>query len=139
MVTQPCERSALAPGVQPLHVLIVEDHRDGRETLQVLLEMCGYKVDTAATGIDGVSKALDLRPQVALIDIGLPGINGFEVARRVRARLGKSIHLAACTAYGQPEDMDAGDAAGFDAYLIKPLNAEELLGWLESVQGERGA
>lgn len=133
MVTHPAEK-AVAPLVQPLHVLIVEDHPDGRETLQVLLEMSGYKVDTAVSGTEGVAKALDLRPQAALIDIGLPGINGFEVARRLRARLGSDIHLAACTAYGQPEDMDAGDAAGFDTYLIKPLDVDELLGWLASLQ-----
>ncbi len=116
-----------------MHVLIIEDYPDGRETLRLFLEMNGYRVDVAADGLEGVDKALALQPQVALIDIGLPGLNGYEVARRLREQLAGAIRLAACTAYGQPEDRDAAEAAGFDTYLVKPLNPDTLLGWLRSL------
>ena len=127
MVTQPPPRAA------PLHVLVIEDYADGRETLRLLLELSGFRVDSAASGTEGVEKALALRPHAALVDIGLPGLNGYEVARELRRRLGDRIHLAACTAYGQPEDIDAAEAAGFDKYLVKPVNTDELLTWLRSL------
>jgi CheY-like chemotaxis protein len=132
IATQAVTNEAAEQQHPPLHVLIIEDYADGRETLRLFLELCGYWVDTACNGNEGLDKALGLRPQVALIDIGLPGLDGFEVARRVRATLGTSIRLAACTAYGQPEDRAAALAAGFDLFFVKPVDIDALLEWLES-------
>jgi signal transduction histidine kinase/CheY-like chemotaxis protein len=115
------------------HVLVVEDNPDGRETLRLMLEMWGHQVEVAADGQQGVEQALALRPDVALVDIGLPVLDGYEVARRVRAALGRDIFLIALTGYGQPHDHRRAFEAGFDAHLVKPAEPEELHDLLEQV------
>jgi signal transduction histidine kinase/DNA-binding NarL/FixJ family response regulator len=106
-----------------LHVLVVEDNHDGRESLRDLLELWGHKVSEAASGPEGIEKAFSVRPDVALIDIGLPGLDGNEVARRIRSILGsETISLIAMTGYGQPEDRRRALQAGFDYYLVKPVD-----------------
>ncbi len=120
-------------GVAP-HVLLVEDSEDNREMLQDLLEMDGFRVDVAATGAEAVSQALALRPQIAIVDIGLPIMDGFEVARRVRAALGASISLVALTGYGRAEDRRQTAEAGFDAHLTKPIDLKELEAVLRQVR-----
>jgi signal transduction histidine kinase/CheY-like chemotaxis protein len=115
-----------APG-QGLRILIVEDNQDGRESLRDLLEIWGYRVDLAEDGPAGLEHALAAPPDVALIDIGLPGYDGNEVARRIRANLnGHSPCLIAMTGYGQPEDRGRALEAGFDTYLVKPVEPEML-------------
>ncbi len=116
---QPC-----VPKSRP--VLIVEDNRDGRESLRQLLQLLGYRVEVAQDGYEGVEKALMCHPEVGLIDIGLPGLDGYEVARRLRSALGQSIVLIAYTAYTQPEDRERAFRAGFDAHLGKPAELEWL-------------
>jgi len=112
-----------APPPSGLHVLVVEDNEDGRESLRDLLEIWGHRVDLAENGPEGVKKALSLRPDVALIDIGLPLLDGNEVARDIRAVLPRGeIALIAMTGYGQPEDRRRALQAGFDTYLIKPVD-----------------
>jgi signal transduction histidine kinase/ActR/RegA family two-component response regulator len=121
------EAPAASPKVaQPLRVLVVEDSPDNRETLQDLLEEYGHEVHVALDGAEGVDRALALRPDVAIVDIGLPQLDGFEVARRVRAAVGSQIVLLALTGYGQPEDRTRAAAAGFDAHLTKPLDLDAL-------------
>jgi PAS domain S-box-containing protein len=115
-----------APVKVSRHVLIVEDNPDGRETLQTLLKLLNHRVDVAEDGREGVAKALALRPQVALIDIGLPTLDGYQVARQVRAALGNSVFLIALTGYGQAEDRRRTAEAGFDAHLVKPVDTEQL-------------
>ncbi|MES1244189.1 MAG: ATP-binding protein [Acidobacteriota bacterium] len=111
----------------PLRILVVEDNRDGRESLRDLLEIWGHEVEVAENGPDGVEHALASQPDVALIDIGLPGLDGNEVAQRIRAALdGDRMALVAMTGYGQPEDRRRALQAGFDAYLVKPVDPEEL-------------
>jgi CheY-like chemotaxis protein len=112
--------------VPPRVILIVEDGPDNRETLQELLETLGHTVHVAADGVEGVDVALHVRPEVALVDIGLPRLDGFEVARRVRATLGRQIFLVALTGYGQPEDRTRAAVAGFDAHLTKPMDLDAL-------------
>jgi CheY-like chemotaxis protein len=129
----PARSSMIAPGPRP-HVLLVEDSEDNREMLQDLLEMDGFLVDVAATGPEAVSQALSRRPQIAIVDIGLPLMDGFEVARRVRAELGRSISLVALTGYGQAEDRQRTAAAGFDAHLTKPIDLAELEAVLRQVR-----
>jgi len=117
--------SLMAPS-SPRHILIVEDSEDNRESLQELLESQGHRVDTAMDGEQGVERAIAAHPEVALVDIGLPRLDGYEVARRIRAAGGSDILLVALTGYGQPEDRRRAAAAGFDAHITKPINFTRL-------------
>ena len=114
--------------VEPLKVLIVEDNRDARTTLRMLLALAyGYAVVEAADGASAVQLAIDERPNVALIDIGLPGMDGYEVARRIRTIPEfKDLLLVAVTGWGQEEDRIRSQQAGFDHHLIKPVEPETL-------------
>jgi CheY-like chemotaxis protein len=114
-----------------LRILVIEDNADGREMMRVLLELLGHEVLVAADGQDGVEKALGWHPEVAVIDIGLPRLNGYEVARRLRRELGCEIFLITQTGYGRPEDREQAFAAGFDVHLTKPVDPVELVTWLE--------
>ena len=107
--------------------MIVEDNADAREMLQMLLAVEGHEVDSAEDGRDGLALIERVRPDVALIDIGLPLLNGYDVARMLRARCqGPPVLLVALTGYGQPEDRQRALAAGFDEHLIKPVNLDRL-------------
>jgi CheY-like chemotaxis protein len=125
--------SATPQSRAPLRVLIIEDNRDVRTTLRMLLSMgYGYVVYEAADGASGVRAALDEKPDAALIDLGLPDIDGYEVARRIRARLDRdSILLIALTGYGDIEDQQRTQAAGFDIHLVKPVDSAALVQTLE--------
>ena len=117
-----------------LRILVIEDNQDGRESLRDLLEIWGYRVDLAEDGPSGLQQALDAPPDVALIDIGLPGLDGNEVARRIRASLnGSTPCLIAMTGYGQPEDRGRAMEAGFNTYLVKPVDPETLSRLLSEV------
>jgi CheY-like chemotaxis protein len=107
-------------------ILVIEDNRDVREPLEVLLRELGHDVSSAVDGAQGIDRALELRPDVALVDIGLPRFDGYEVARHVRAALGDAITLVALTGYGQPEDRRRALAAGFDSHLTKPVQLAAL-------------
>ncbi len=107
-------------------VLLVEDNPDSREMLRFLLGLWGHHVEAAADGAQGLAKALDWRPEVAVVDIGLPQLDGYEVARRVRAALDGGVRLIALTAYGSEEDRRRALAAGFDHHLTKPADLEGL-------------
>jgi signal transduction histidine kinase/CheY-like chemotaxis protein len=115
---------------QPCDVLIVEDNDDSRELLTAVLELRGHRVFTAPDGPRGVSEALARRPRVLLVDIGLPGLDGYGVARSVREKLGRSVYMVAITGYGQPEDRMRALEAGFDLHLIKPIDMGVLEGLL---------
>jgi CheY-like chemotaxis protein len=122
---------AEARAQHPLFVLIVEDNPDGRESLRILLELYGYAVAVAADGIEGVDKALRLHPDVVLIDIGLPRLDGYEVCRRLREALGHDVRLIACTAYSDPVMRQRAFDVGFDEFQVKPMNLDELIAHLE--------
>jgi CheY-like chemotaxis protein len=109
----------------------VEDNPDGRESLRLLLSILGHRVDVAADGVEGVTKAVLRQPDIALIDIGLPLLDGYQVARRIRALLGQRIILIAYTAYDSPEARERVVEAGFDAHLVKPIELRELAPWLD--------
>ncbi len=113
------------------HVLVVEDNADNRETLVMLLESFGHDVVTASDGPSGVRVAIDAHPEVAIVDIGLPGFDGYEVGRRLREALGTSVTLVALTGYGQAEDRDRARAAGFDVHLTKPADVETVAAVIE--------
>jgi CheY-like chemotaxis protein len=111
----------------PRRVLMIEDYADARDSLRSLLELSGHEVREAADGPTGIELALRLQPDVVLIDIGLPGLDGYDVARRIRsAPQGHRMVLAAVTGYGQPEDRRRAEEAGFDAHLVKPVDPDQL-------------
>jgi CheY-like chemotaxis protein len=115
-----------AIGIGQRRVLLVEDNEDAREVLKLLLERSGHAVECATDGAEGIEKALELQPDIALVDIGLPVLDGYEVAARVRRKLGSSIFMVALTGYGQPEDRQRALEAGFDEHLTKPVELERL-------------
>ncbi|MES2295974.1 MAG: ATP-binding protein [Pseudomonadota bacterium] len=120
-------------------VLLIEDNDDGRDTMAMMLASQDYRVIAAAEGKEGLRLAAQEAPDIALIDIGLPGIDGYEVARRLRAhaRTG-DMRLIALTGYGQEEDQRRALAAGFDVHLVKPVELERLIAALEA-STEEGA
>ncbi len=120
-------RDRAAPDPAPQRILIVEDQADSRECLRRLLERGGHRVDVARDGFEGVELALAHRPTAAVLDIGLPGLDGHEVARRLRAALGGTVFLIAYTAYGRTEERALAREAGFDLFLVKPDGLRELL------------
>jgi signal transduction histidine kinase/HAMP domain-containing protein len=107
-------------------VVIVEDNGDAREMLRFALELAGHEVHEAHDGPSGLATILRLRPDVAIVDVGLPELDGYEVARRVRAAAHSAIHLIALTGYGQPDDRRQALEAGFDAHLVKPVEPDAL-------------
>jgi len=134
VVRFPVFRQAEAPGETPpptspsvlRRVLVVEDGADARRAMRTLLRLWGHEVELADDGRQGLEKAIAFRPDVALVDIGLPGLDGYEVARRIRAALGREIMLVALTGYGQPEDRARAKEAGFDIHLVKPVDPQRL-------------
>ena len=110
------------------NVLLIEDNEDGREMMATMLTACGYPVQHAADGLQGVQMAQSHLPDVALVDIGLPGIDGYEVARRLRrGEETRHIKLIALTGYGLAEDQRRVLEAGFDVHLVKPVDINHLL------------
>jgi len=115
-------RGEPARAFAPRRIVLVEDNADNRNSLASVLRMMGHKVSTAADGQRGVSEILASSPDIALIDLGLPGLDGLQVAREVRARMnGKRVLLMALTGYGGEGERSQALAAGFDAFLIKPF------------------
>jgi CheY-like chemotaxis protein len=115
-------------------VLVVEDNHDSRMVLVDLLARWGHRVEAASDGNEGVDLAVALRPDVALVDVGLPGLDGYEAARRLHARLsGQRPYLVAMTGYGRTEDRAEALRAGFDVHLVKPVKPRELAELLGSL------
>jgi len=119
------------PG-QAREILVVEDNPDAAETLKRLLELSGHRVRVAQDGVAGLEALLADPPEIALVDVGLPRMDGYELARRARASLERktSPFMVAVTGYGLPEDRRRALAAGFDEHLTKPVDAEALAGVL---------
>lgn len=139
---EPATAPTATPRVRsaPRRILLIEDNPDSRETLQLMLQLWGYQVETAENGTQGVQKALARHPQVALVDIGLPGMDGYQVARELRAALGAGIFLVAMTGFGQPHDRRRALESGFDTHLVKPVDPDvlqELLMDPDAVIGEQ--
>jgi CheY-like chemotaxis protein len=103
----------------------VEDNRDSREMLRFLLELSGHEVHEASDGPGGLDALRRLRPDVALVDVGLPGFDGYELAKRAR-EAGDTVCLVALTGYGLPDDHRRSREAGFDGHLVKPVAAAAL-------------
>jgi two-component system CheB/CheR fusion protein len=108
-------------------VLIIDDNQDARDVLAMALEIDGHRVFAAASGREGLEVALVERPTLVIVDIGLPDIDGHEVARRLRQALGSEMILVAFSGYGQPEDRRRSLEAGFDVHVVKPATGEAIL------------
>jgi two-component system, chemotaxis family, CheB/CheR fusion protein len=114
-------------------VVIVEDNADSREAMCQLLELAGYDCQTAESGLEGLELIERTSPHVAILDVGLPGMNGYEIARRLRAKHSQ-MTLIAITGYGQAHDREASREAGFDAHLVKPVDSQQLLSMLDRMR-----
>jgi signal transduction histidine kinase len=113
-------------------VVLVEDNEDARESLRVMLELDGHTVVTAQDGVSGLRTVLDLRPDVAVVDVGLPGMTGLELAKRSRGA-GFAGLMIAVSGYGREQDVRQARESGFDAHLVKPVNVTELQRLMGSV------
>ena len=121
-------------------LLLIEDNPDIGETLRDLLQLLGHRCEWVSDGLRGLDLVLATQPDLALVDIGLPGIDGYEVARRVRAsEKGKGLLLIALTGYGRPEDRRKSFEAGFDAHLVKPVDPDELTALIAKLSAGREA
>jgi CheY-like chemotaxis protein len=108
-------------------ILIVDDNRDNAESLARLLQLMGHEIAVAYDGPAAVDCAETFRPAVVLLDLGLPGLDGYEVARRIRARPdGKDVTLIAATGWGAVDDRRRSREAGFDHHMVKPIDLDEL-------------
>ena len=119
--------------VDPKSVLIAEDNRDAADVLAALIRAHGHSVETAADGLEAIAKAQALQPQVAIVDITLPKLNGLSVARRLRSySWGTRMLLIAVTGWTHQELRGSAYEAGFDSYLIKPVDPHELISLIYS-------
>jgi two-component system CheB/CheR fusion protein len=108
-------------------VLIIEDNIDAADSLREVLAFGDHVVEVAYNGPQGLARAREFKPEVVLCDIGLPGMDGFEVARAFRADEGlKGTYLVALSGYALPEDLQRAEEAGFDRHLAKPPSLEKL-------------
>jgi two-component system CheB/CheR fusion protein len=120
-----------------LRIVIVEDQHDAREALEMLLDIEGHEVFSAQDGQRGLELIMEHRPQIALLDIGLPEMNGYQLAAAIRERLGDKIRLMAMSGYGQPDDVRRSEAAGFDRHLTKPVDPRRLAAALRDIRTEQ--
>jgi CheY-like chemotaxis protein/two-component sensor histidine kinase len=116
-----------APRHPRKRILVVDDHRDGAESLAVMLRLLGDEVITAHDGLEAVERAEAFRPDVILMDVGMPRLNGLAAARRIRELpWGRAITIIALTGWGQENDRERSREAGCDAHLVKPINLPDL-------------
>jgi PAS domain S-box-containing protein len=136
--TAPMTAAPLAPSAKKRRILVVDDNRDVTESLALLLESEGHQVLTAYDGISALETAQIERPDIILLDIGLPGLDGYAVAQALRQNheLERTM-LIALTGYGQPDDRKKSSASGFDEHLVKPVDIEKLRELLASYQTTR--
>lgn len=131
----PAESKETVP--RGLPVVLVEDNDESRMTLKMLLEMEGFQVTTASDGQRGLELILELQPRAAILDIGLPNLDGYQVAQAIRQQLGsEQVYLIALTGYGRTEDRHAVRQAGFDEHLVKPVQLEGLLAALAQITND---
>jgi CheY-like chemotaxis protein len=144
MLAGDSEESAEIPAVETLpdpataggglKILVIDDNRDAADACAMLLELSGHHVQTAYTGLRGLELAESFHPHVLLLDIGLPDLNGYELAAQIRgAPWGRGIILIAVTGWGQEEDRRRAFEAGCDHHLTKPVSVEAVESLLQSL------
>ena len=110
------------PRIAPQRILVADDNHDAAEALSLQLQLAGHEVRTAHDGVEALAIADTFEPDIVLLDLGMPKMDGYEVARQVRTRPhGRRVKLIALTGWGQQQDRDRTSAAGFDAHLVKPV------------------
>lgn len=120
------------PAGERRRVLVVEDHDESRFVFRTVLELAGWEVDEAPSGEEGLALARHRRPAVVILDISLPGLDGWETARRLKAEHAeRGLRILAVTAHGLDEDRARAREAGCDGYLVKPIDPQDLLGEVE--------
>ena len=120
-------------------ILVVDDNRDGADSLAEMLSIMGNETQTAHDGVQAVEGAVSFRPDVILMDIGMPKLNGYEACRRIREQAwGKNIVIVACTGWGQEDDKQKSQEAGFDLHMVKPVDPAALLKLLADPQSVGG-
>ena len=131
---EPVEDGSAAADISPsqsgqgYRVLIVDDNSDAAESLGLMLSLQGYDVRTAGDGEQAIAVAGEYRPDVVVLDLGLPRMSGLEVGRRIRQESwGRGMTLIACTGWGQPEDQQRSSEAGFNHHMVKPVDLDLLL------------
>jgi CheY-like chemotaxis protein len=119
-------------------ILVVDDNQDGAESLTQLLAVLGHEVVTAFDGIESIEKAREHRPEVVLMDVGMPRLNGYEATRQIRAQdWSRGMKIIALTGWGQDNDRKLSQEAGCDGHLVKPVSLPDLehtLGELNGMQ-----
>ena len=126
-------RERTAPAVSR-RILVVDDERISAASLGMLLQLKGHEIRTAHDGLEAVGVADEFRPDVVLLDIGLPKMNGYDVAQRIRQQpWGQGMVLIALTGWGQETDRQRSQAAGFDHHLVKPVSPSALVHLLASL------
>lgn len=116
---------------QKFKILLIDDNEDSNEAMSELLKMFDYDVQTAVNGRDGLKLAAEFQPQLVLSDIGLPEMDGYQLAAALRQQAGdRKVILAAVTGYGQASDRQRSEAAGFNHHLVKPLDVDTLLAFV---------
>jgi len=132
---EPLPEAAPPVAKEPKRVLVVDDNADTREAMAALLQMQGYEVFEAGEAIAGLALAEERAPAIAILDIGLLGVDGYELARRIRtSAFGAGMKLIALTGYGQSSDLRRARDAGFDEHVLKPARLDELFQKLESAR-----
>jgi CheY-like chemotaxis protein len=126
----------LKPPVASLRIVIVDDNRDAADSLAMLLTMDGHQVSVTHDGVSALSVIEAVRPQVAVLDIGMPDMNGYQLAQRIRSSLpSEPMVLVALTGWGQAQDLARAKAAGFDHHLVKPAEPEAIRSLIASIGG----
>ena len=119
--------SAALPASAPRRVLVVDDNRDGAESLGMMLELAGHEVALAYDGLEAIERAAHFRPEVILMDVGMPGLNGLDATRRIRQEpWGKVATIIALTGWGQECDREQSREAGCNGHLVKPVAIDVL-------------
>jgi CheY-like chemotaxis protein len=124
--TSMSEEAPAPESVPPSRVLVVEDNADSAEGVAALLRISGLEVEIAADGPSALKLCRDFRPDLVLLDIGLPGMDGYEVGRRLRQILGADARIVALTGYGHDEDRRRASRAGIDEHVLKPIRPEAI-------------
>ena len=126
------ETQAADPSMlKPSRILVVDDNADAADALAFMLRAAGHVVNTANDGVEALSISPEFRPDIVLLDLGMPKLNGYATAHRIREQpWGQNVLLVALTGWGQPRDRDRTTRAGFNAHLVKPVGVDELFGTL---------
>ncbi len=129
--------SRLTPAMRSVRVLVVDDNADSADTLAMLLQLIGHDVRKAGNALEALAIAPVFAPEIGIFDIGMPGMDGYELARRMRRESwGKSMQLIALTGWGAAEDKNLAVQAGFNRHLTKPVDLAALQAELKAISGE---